>query len=149
MSISFRAMTLADVDAVYDIELAAYPFPWAKSIFEKAVSSTKYTVVVEDKGVICGYGVVSYIVGEAELLNICVSPTAQGRGIGKQLLSHLVKQAAQSGNTDMYLEVREGNDPAIQLYTALGFNEVGRRPNYYPSSSGREDALLMALPLNL
>jgi ribosomal-protein-alanine N-acetyltransferase len=83
-------MTLNDVDAVYDIEKSAYPFPWAKSIFEQAIASTKHTVVLESENKICGYGVVSYVVGEAELLNICVAPFAQGSGFGQQLLAYLI-----------------------------------------------------------
>lgn len=140
-------MTLNDVDAVYDIEKSAYPFPWAKSIFEQAIASTKHTVVLESENKICGYGVVSYVVGEAELLNICVAPFAQGSGFGQQLLAHLINHAAQFGNQDMYLEVRVSNKSAIHLYEKAGFNEVGVRSNYYPTESGREDAILMALSL--
>ena len=147
MSVSFRAMTLADVEAVFAIERLAYPFPWAKSIFEQAVASNKNAVVMEVDGLLAGYAIVSYVVGEAELLNICVSPNFQQRGLGQQLLAHLIKQATQSGNTDLYLEVRESNDQAIQLYQKAGFNEIGRRNRYYPTATGREDALLMALCL--
>ena len=47
----------------------------------------------------------------------------------------------------IFLEVRPSNPPAIALYQSEGFNEVGRRPRYYPAASGREDALVMAMEL--
>jgi len=146
---SFRPMLSTDLEAVYAIELAAYEFPWSKSIFEQTVISKKYAVVMEDAQRIVGYGVVSFVVGEAELLNLCIDPSLQGKGRGAELLEHLVDKAIDSGNKDMYLEVRESNLAALHIYEKSGFNEIGRRKNYYPSKAGREDAILMALPLAL
>jgi len=45
--------------------------------------------------------------------------------------------------------VRPSNEQAIRLYDQIGFNEIGRRPNYYPARRGREDAIVMAIELNL
>ena len=143
----FRDMQDSDLDAVYAIEQSAYEFPWAKTIFEQTIKSTKYAIVMEVNQRIIGYGVVSYVVGEAELLNLCIDPTQQGKGQGAALLEHLVDNATESGNKDMYLEVRESNVSALHIYDKSGFNEIGRRKNYYPAKSGREDAVLMALPL--
>jgi ribosomal-protein-alanine N-acetyltransferase len=44
----------------------------------------------------------------------------------------------------VFLEVRESNESAIGLYLSEGFCETGRRPSYYPSVTGREDALVFA-----
>lgn len=143
----FREMTLDDIDQVISIEHKAYPFPWSKSLFEQAVASNKYCGVVEVNNVIIGYGIISFVVGEAELLNISIDPIHQGKGIGEKLLNHLTEYAANADNHEMYLEVRVSNKGAIHLYEKTGFNEIGRRKNYYPSSHGREDAILMALPL--
>jgi ribosomal-protein-alanine N-acetyltransferase len=43
----------------------------------------------------------------------------------------------------IFLEVRESNSPAIQLYVKKGFDLISRRKNYYPADNGREDALIM------
>jgi len=145
----FRDMTLADVDAVWQIECAAYGFPWSKGLFEQAICSTKDCWVMLLQGRICGYAIVSYVVGEAELLNICVDPQYQGRKLGGRLLEHVIDAATAKQTTDMYLEVRTSNQAAIQLYERAGFNEVGCRKNYYPTANGREDALLMALALSV
>ena len=51
------------------------------------------------------------------------------------------------GAERVYLEVRPSNPAAIALYHSEGFNEIGRRPRYYPAKDGREDAIVMALEL--
>lgn len=145
--IVFRPMQLDDIEAVFHIEKQAYDFPWSKTLFEQAIKSSKYCVVAECQNQTIGYGILSYVVGEAELLNICIDTNQQGRGYAKLLLNHLVEHAALKDNQEMYLEVRVTNKPAIHIYEQAGFNEIGRRKNYYPTKAGKEDAILMALPL--
>ena len=145
--ITFRPMILDDIPYVLTIEQAGYDFPWSDSLFEQAVKSSKYCVVACIDNHVIGYAILSYVVGEAELLNICIDPTQQGKGYAKSLLEHLIDHAAQKDNHEMYLEVRVTNAPAICIYEQAGFNEIGRRKNYYPTKAGKEDAILMALPL--
>jgi len=59
----------------------------------------------------------------------------------------MLELASQAGTETMLLEVRPSNESAIRLYHQLQFNEVGTRPDYYPSADGREDALIMARSL--
>lgn len=142
-----RDMQQQDLPAVYEIETQSYEHPWSHSLLSKAQLSNKYTVVLEIQQKIIGYAIVSYIVGEAELLNICIHPNSQGKGLATLLLNHIIEHAKNSGNSDMYLEVRASNHAAITLYQHAGFNEIGVRKGYYPDKEGREDAILMALPL--
>ncbi|NVK37861.1 MAG: ribosomal protein S18-alanine N-acetyltransferase [Gammaproteobacteria bacterium] len=142
-----RAMQIEDVPSVYAIEQQGYDFPWSVNLFEQAVKSTKYCAVIEEQNEILGYGILSYVVGEAELLNICIARDHQGKGLAHHLLQHLIDHATLQDNHEMYLEVRVSNAPAIALYERMGFNEIGRRKNYYPTKNGKEDAILMALPL--
>jgi len=51
------------------------------------------------------------------------------------------------GAQRVFLEVRPSNTPALALYHREGFNEIGRRPRYYPAAQGREDAVVMAIEL--
>jgi ribosomal-protein-alanine N-acetyltransferase len=81
------------------------------------------------------------------VLNVCVAPAAQGAGLGRRLIQRLVDLARWHRAERVYLEVRPSNPHAIALYHDLGFNEIGRRPNYYPDRAGREDALVMAMEL--
>lgn len=144
---TIRNMTAQDIDSIFEIEKQAYPFPWSKSLFEQAVQSTKYCVVLELNNKIAGYGIISFVVGEAELLNLCIAPALQGKGLANKLLTHLLEYAANIDNHEMFLEVRVSNTAAIHLYDKIGFNEIGRRKNYYPTVGGKEDAILMAAPL--
>ena len=76
-----------------------------------------------------------------------MTPERQGRGLGRYLLRALVKQAGDLRAGRVFLEVRPSNLGAIRLYHSEGFNEIGRRPRYYPARDGREDALVMAIEL--
>src|SRR3546814_15566121 len=96
---------------------------------------------------ILGYGVLSVAADESHVLNICIDPQLQGQGLGRRLLRALLKLAGGHGARRVFLEVRPSNPHAIALYHDEGFNEIGRRPRYYPAHVGREDAIVMAKEL--
>ena len=96
---------------------------------------------------IVGYGLLSIAADEAHVLNVCAAPEEQGRGHGRRLLRALLQLARGRGAQRVFLEVRPSNPAAIALYHAEGFNEIGRRPRYYPAKAGREDAIVMAKEL--
>jgi ribosomal-protein-alanine N-acetyltransferase len=105
--------------------------------------------VYRDNNEILAYGLVSVAANEAHILNLCVSPHAQGQGLGKRML-HKLMQLAEARDADcVFLEVRVSNSIAQNLYEQEGFNRIGVRKGYYPSSEGREDALVYAKALNL
>lgn len=140
-----RPLESADLPAVLALEARAHAFPWTRGNFEDALVSGYYMVVLERAGTLAGYGVVQIILDEGHLLNITVAPALHGKGLGWELLLHLMDYARQRTDT-LFLEVRPSNIRAIALYQAAGFNEIGLRRNYYPArNGGREDALLMAL----
>ncbi len=64
-----------------------------------------------------------------------------------RLLEHLMREAAGHQARECFLEVRASNQAAYRLYERYGFNEIGRRRDYYPAVGGREDALVMACTL--
>ena len=86
-------------------------------------------------------------VDEMHLLNLTVRPILEGRGHGRFMLDALCGIARQRGAGLLWLEVRLSNARARALYERYGFNEVGRRRDYYPAAGGREDALVMACTL--
>ena len=144
---SLRPLREDDLDAVMAIERGAYPFPWTRGIFEDCLRASYPAWVLQAGDDVIGYGVLSVAAGEAHVLNVCVDPAAQGRGHGRRLLRTLVRQARAAGAQRLFLEVRPSNRVAIALYDAEGFNEIGRRPRYYPAYGGREDAIVMAMEL--
>lgn len=143
----YRPMQEADVRTVLEIERRAYQYHWTEGIFRDCLRVGYGCWVMELNGAIIGYGVLSLVVGEAHLLNICIAPEWQGKGYGGQLLEHFIELARERSASQMLLEVRPSNTAALGLYRTRGFNEVGLRKAYYPSDKGREDALILAIDL--
>jgi [ribosomal protein S18]-alanine N-acetyltransferase len=139
-----REMLRGDLPVVLEIEREAYEFPWSEGIFRDCLrmgySSWVATNTLDE---ILGYGLMSYAMDEAHILNICVSQASRRYGIGAYLLEHLMGQAGQRNVDWLLLEVRKSNQAAISLYQKAGFHEIGERRNYYPARKGREDALVL------
>ena len=144
---ALRPMREADLDAVMAIELRAYPFPWTAGIFRDCLRAGYPSWVLHLDERIIGYFLISIGAAEAHVLNVCVDPDFQGRGYGRRLLRAIERVARGRGVNRLFLEVRPSNRGAIALYFDVGFNEIGRRPRYYPGPDGREDALVMAMEL--
>ena len=129
-------------------EQAATAYPWAESSFRSSFSERYFNaVLLDDNDAILGFYIGEKVAVEASLFNIGVAPKAQGQGYGQQLLQHFIAQAQDLEALDCWLEVRQSNANAIKLYEKCGFIQTGLRPSYYPTATGREDAILMALPL--
>lgn len=91
-----------------------------------------------------GFSLVRTVAGESELLLLAVVPSRQHEGIGRLLLDDFMNRARADGATRVHLEVRDGN-PAVGMYHAAGFDQTGRRRNYYHAPNGRRyDALTLA-----
>lgn len=143
-----RKMQEADLAAVMVNERSAYDFPWSESIMASN-QARHYCIVFESleenqSSKILGHAILSTVADEASVLNIAVSPDAQRQRVGYQLMENILGYAKHKKCLEVFLEVRESNRPAFTLYHKFGFNEVGLRRNYYPSHSGREDAILLA-----
>ena len=145
--IRLRPMVESDLCSVVNIESEAYSFPWSESIFRDCLRVGYCCLVLELQKVVEAYGIMSVAAGESHLLNLCVHPKGQGKGFGGRLLTQLLMVAREHHARTIMLEVRPSNPTAIRLYHGLGFNEVGIRRAYYPSESGREDALIFAMEL--
>ena len=93
----------------------------------------------DSPGALAGWVVMSAIGAEADVMTIATTEAARGRGVGRSLLTAGLDWAARQGAEVVHLEVADGNDAALGLYRSLGFEEWGRRPDYYPGA----DAILM------
>lgn len=143
----FRVMTEADLSEVLVIERATYEFPWSETIFKDCLRVAYHCYVVEQQEEVKGYAVMSVAAGESHILNLCIDESLRGYGVGRSLLVHLMDDARKYRADTILLEVRTSNAVAIDLYLKTGFNEIGRRSNYYPAVDGREDALILARAL--
>jgi ribosomal-protein-alanine N-acetyltransferase len=147
-----RLADFDDVDSILQIERTSYTHPWSEAILKDCIKPGYEIWVLHqpgDRAEIMGYGVISVAVGEAHLLNLCISSDVRGQGFGAFLLSHLMSRGMLLNADTMFLEVRETNKSAISLYSKVGFNEIGFRKGYYPTHQGVESAIVMACELNL
>jgi ribosomal-protein-alanine N-acetyltransferase len=153
--ITYRRFGDADLDAVSEIERAVHPHPWTRGNFADSIEAGYHCWIAQAGqgnagnrvGGVLGYCVVMVAAGEAHLLNLSVAPQWQRRGVGAELTRFCVKLARDYGAERIFLEVRPSNAAARLLYGRTGFSEVGVRRDYYPASSGREDAIVMELKL--
>lgn len=151
---SFIEITPDDVKGLMAIECACHSHPWSEKTFTSCIGGRYFgemlggnnEQVVKAETAI-GFYIGEYVVGEATLMDICVMPSEQGKGLGKALLNQFLAQAKKLGATKVFLEVRAKNIAAQMLYMNAGFIEIDRRTGYYPSSSGfgYEDAIVMSL----
>lgn len=92
--------------------------------------------------------VIAYVIGrliapEGEIYRVAVAPEKRGRGIAYRLLDYSVKTSRGAGLERLFLEVRSQNVPAVKLYTAYGFKQIGVRKNYYKNP--QDDAIVMLM----
>jgi ribosomal-protein-alanine N-acetyltransferase len=142
--VRFGAMRLTDVDAVARIEAASFPSPWTREHFRHELQHNPFSVnrVIRRGITVIGYASVWIVDNELQINKIAIDTALRKKGLGRLLMKRLLELAASSRCRRISLEVRPGNTAARELYSSLGFVEVGRRTDYYGSG---EDAILMCL----
>ena len=99
--------------------------------------------MAEDGDKIAGYVVALDAADEGEILNLAVAPDGRRRGLGRELVRAILDALGKREVGQVYLEVRESNAAARALYAAFGFQDVGRRKQYYRRPV--EDAIVLRL----
>lgn len=137
-----RKMTPNHVVQVAQLEQLCFSAPWSENAIAKELANplSCWFVAVDDD-IICGYVGSQAVLGEADMMNIAVSPDFRRQGIARKLVERLILALKDAGNYQLTLEVRSSNIPAISLYESMGFVQVGRRPRYYTKPI--EDALIL------
>ena len=138
-----RRLTDQDLDRVMEIELTAYPYPWTRGIFNDCIRVGYECWGLQAGSELVGYCVQTQAAGECHLLNLCVDPEWQRRGLGSLLLDHSIRLARLLNCKSMFLEVRPSNPAGYRLYEKNGFTVIGVRRDYYTSDEGKEDAIIM------
>ena len=145
MSVLLRKMTLDDLEQVVAIDQVSFSLPWpARSFqFELTDNLASRCWVAELDGRVVAMLVAWMIVDEVHIATIATHPDFRKQGIARNLLSHVLRSAREEGAVSSFLEVRESNLGAQEMYRQFGYVETGRRAQYY--SDNGEDALMMAL----
>jgi [ribosomal protein S18]-alanine N-acetyltransferase len=138
------AGTATDLAEVSAMERECYADPWPASAFAALPDNPRvFFAVARDLETeqLLGYAVAWYVLDEGELANLAVAPFARRRGVGRRLLDAILSDAVVRGTAQLYLEVRESNTAARELYRSKDFVEIGRRKEYYRKP--KEDALIL------
>ncbi|CAM3641742.1 ribosomal protein S18-alanine N-acetyltransferase [Rahnella bruchi] len=140
-------LTTADLPRAFEIEQASHAFPWTENTLASNQGERYLNLKIMQGEVMAGFAITQIVLDEATLFNIAIDPAFQRQGLGRTLLEEVIQLLEQKDVFTLWLEVRASNAKAIALYESLGFNELSVRRNYYPAAQGREDAIMMALPL--
>jgi [ribosomal protein S18]-alanine N-acetyltransferase len=145
MNLIIRKMTLEDVPSVIELDHKSFSLPWPERSFrfELTANPASRCWVAEVEGRIVGIIVVWLVVDEAHVATIATHPDFRRQGIGTKLLSHALRQLIDEGAHSSFLEVRENNFGAQEMYRKFGYEATGRRRRYYRDND--EDAILMNL----
>ena len=140
-----RKMIHTDLEQVIAIDQLSFTLPWpARSFhFELTDNMASRCWVVELDNKVIAMLVGWFIVDELHIATFATHPDYRGRGIGRELIIHALRSAKEEGAIKSFLEVRENNLVAQNMYRDLGYIEDGRRPKYYKDNG--EDAILMSL----
>lgn len=135
-------MNLSHVSQIAELEKLCFSDPWSeRSIASELENSLSLWLVYEENGAVLGYIGSQSVPPESDMMNLAVAPQARKQGLAQALVRELMHSLHRQGIESLTLEVRVSNQPAIALYTKLGFEIVGRRPRYYVNP--QEDALIM------
>ena len=128
---------------MHAIEQAVFADPWSTQDFRDCLASDAIFLVAERADQVAGYVVAIDAADEGEILNLAVASPGRRHGLGRALVQEVVDALSGRGARQIYLEVRESNAPARELYATHGFREVGRRKQYYRRPV--EDAIVLRL----
>lgn len=140
-----RTMATPDLATVLRIEQASYDFPWSERVFADCLRvGYRCFAATDAQDQVLGYALLSIVLDESHILNLCVDPAYRRQGIAQLLLDRMLLEAGEAGVRTMLLEVRPSNKGARKLYATYGFKRIAVRPGYYPAAAGREDAYLLS-----
>lgn len=135
-------MDRSHVPQIAALERECFSAPWSEAMLTEALFDPQASFIVaesEDGGVL-GYAGLQVVLDEGYIDNVAVEPAARRHGVAGELLDVFCR-FGQAKLAFLTLEVRASNRPAIALYQKYGFEEAGRRRDYY--TQPREDAIIM------
>ena len=142
-TITFRNMTVDDLDQVMEVEVNSFTIPWSREAFFNELTKNQFAqyLIVEVDQKVVGYCGVWIIIDEAHITNIALLPEYRGLKLGEALMAKIMELAREMGALRVTLEVRVSNERAQNLYRKFGFEEGAIRKQYY--TDNMEDALVM------
>jgi [ribosomal protein S18]-alanine N-acetyltransferase len=139
-----RVARESDLDELALLDAACFTNAWARQAW---LDELGYGGVLVSGRPLLALACAAVLADICELRRIAVHPSVRRTGMARDLLRAVIDHARQSGCARIELEVAASNEPALALYRAHGFEQVGLRRAYYREPL--DDALLMNLDLSL
>lgn len=136
-----RFADFSDFELMQNILVSSQP-DWDATVLQDCLSDDYLRWVIEESNKIVGLVIVKNMYTHWELLQLVIAQEFQRRGLGRELLLHVIQMAKKMRREKIDCEVRASNEAAKYLYTKCGFEQVGERKSYYKDG---EDAHLMTL----
>ena len=144
MNIKIVPMNADHLEELEKLERLCFSRPWSRKMLAEELENQCAAFLVAqdgDTGKVVGYAGLLVVADEGYITNVAVFPEYRRRGGAAQLLSVFENFARGSHLAFLTLEVRPSNTAAIALYESFGFQQAGRRKNYYDLP--KEDALIL------
>ena len=135
---SIEILTEAHIDGVHTLEELCFFEPWSQKSLELLCADGAFGVVALEDTEVLAYGGMTYVLDEGAITNIAVHPNHRRKGLGREIVKKLLSEGKDRGLDCIFLEVRESNTAARELYLSEGFLECGIRKNFYrhPTENG-------------
>jgi len=132
-----------DAAAIAQLHAASFHRGWSDTEIERMLLDRHVLAHRATSGrIFAGFILSRMVTDEAEILSVAVAARWRGRGLARRLLDLHLRRLAGLGTRAVFLEVEEGNQPALRLYRRAGFRQVGRREGYYQESRGAAALIL-------
>ena len=144
LELKIEILKLEDLDALMEIEANAYgEHHWSRESFVSEINNkvARYYAVKNNSDELIGYIGVWNIVDETHVSTIAVRKDYRRMGVAETLIAKILEDCYNDFIKYITLEVRAGNEPAINLYKKFGMKSLGVRKGYYQDNG--EDALIM------
>ena len=148
MRLSIIQLGIMHLDDCVDLDQKSLNGLWSKSQWKKELTDSKRIclgIIDSETKNLLGLCSAWLVMDELHITFLAVYPTHHRKGLGKFLLSHFIKRSKLSQINNIYLEVKNNNEPAKALYKSMGFKSIGIRPNFYKDGS---DAITLTKEIN-
>ena len=144
MKVNIVPMNADHLDELERLERICFSRPWSRKMLSEELENDCAAFLVAEEPEtrrVLGYAGVLVMADEGYITNVAVFPEYRRQGIAAQIIKVFCDFAEGNHLAFLTLEVRPTNTAAIELYRSFGFEEVGRRKNYYDLP--KEDALIL------
>jgi len=144
MRVNIVPMTADHLEELERLERICFSRPWSRKMLAEELDNECAAFLVAEDPVtkeVVGYAGLLVMADEGYITNVAVFPEYRRQGVAGQIIAVFDNFARGNRLAFLTLEVRPSNAAAIALYQSFGFEEVGRRKNYYDLP--KEDALIL------